>query len=587
MGTFISSCTSSIITPFTTTNTSLNPIPYTNNNNNHHLWKTIKPLYAFVIKTSNLQTQTQLHLYNSLIQTLSNDVTNSHSSFQAILLIYLHMLTNGPLPDTYTIPYVLKACAQCQALPEGQQIHAHSIKMGVSCNVYVNNTLMRMYAVCGHIGTLRNLFDRCPHRDLVSWTTLIQAFVKMASFNEAIDAFLRMCESSLVADEMMLVIILSACAKLGDLSLGRKIHAYIVDNNVKCDVFVYNALVDMYLKCGDTDSASCIFDGMLVKNVVSWNSMISGLAYQGKFTESLDRFRKMQGLSVKPDSVTLVAVLNSCANLGMLELGKWVHAYIDKNHIKADGFIGNALMDMYAKCACIQQAYGIFQEMKFKDVFSYTTIIVGLAINGEAQRALNIFYDMPKHGTKPDEVTFIGVLSACSHAGLVDEGVKHFHDMSMTYNLKPQTEHYGCLVDLLGRAGLIHEALKVVENMPMEPDGFVWGALLGACKIHGQVELGEKVVKKLVTLEPEKDGAYILMSNLYSSANRWRDAVKVRKAMKEMKMKKTPGCSSVEIDGVVYEFRRGDKSNPKSKDVYKAVERISSHLKDYGDYSAL
>ncbi|KAG4191915.1 hypothetical protein ERO13_A07G124700v2 [Gossypium hirsutum] len=519
----------------------------------------------------------QLHFYNSLIQTLTN-------SSQAIAL-YSEMITKCIYPDTYTIPYVLKSCAQSHALEEGQQIHAHSIKFGLSSNVHVLNTLMRLYAVCGFTHYVKKLFDGSPERDLVSWTTLIQAFVKTGFAKEAIQAYLDMCRANLRPDKMTLVVVLSACSRIGDLSLGTRIHeniCYIHD--IYSDVFVGNALVDMYMKCGDTDSARQLFDKMPVKNVVSWNSLISGLVQQGQFKEALHVFHDMQRIGLRPDCVTLVAVLNACSNLGKLELGKWVHAYIDKNQIKADGFVGNALVDMYAKCGSVEQAFGVFQGMQCKDVFSYTAMIVGFAMNGEAERALDIFAEMPMVGIKPDEVTFVGVLSACSHAGMVEEGWRHFEDMSRVYNLEPQTEHYGCMVDLLGRAGLISEVEVFIANMPIEPDAFVWGALLGACSIHGKVELGEAVMKKLVAIEPVRDGAYILMSNIYSSANRWKDALKLRKAMKERKMKKTPGCSLIEINGVVHEFRKGDKSHPRNEELRKVLGEMAIHLQNHGHF---
>ncbi|XVE78872.1 hypothetical protein DITRI_Ditri14bG0013100 [Diplodiscus trichospermus] len=499
--------------------------------------------------------------------------------------LYKEMMTKGIFPDTYTIPYVLKACAKFHALKEGQQIHAHSIKFGLSSNVYVLNTLMRLYAVCGVIHYVLKLFDTSPEKDLVSWTTLIQAFVKMGFAKEAIQAYFDMGRANLRPDKMTLVVVLSACSRLGDLSLGTQIHENICEiHDIYSDVFVGNALVDMYMKCGDVDSACQLYHKMPVKNVVSWNSMISGLVQQGQFKEALDFFHDMQRLSLKPDSVTLVAVLNACGNLGKLELGKWVHSFIDKNQIKPDGFIGNALVDMYAKCGSIEQAFSVFQGMKCRDVFSYTAMIVGFAMNGEAERALDIFAEMPMVGIKPDEVTFVGVLSACSHAGMVEEGRKHFEDMSRVYNLEPQTEHYGCTVDLLGRAGLISEAVEFISNMPIEPDAFVWGALLGACSIHGKVELGESVMKKLVAIEPVRDGAYILMSNIYSSANRWKDALKLRKAMKERKVKKTPGCSLIEVDGVVYEFRKGDKSHPRNEDIRKSLDEMATHLQNHGQF---
>ncbi|XP_031284765.1 pentatricopeptide repeat-containing protein At1g08070, chloroplastic-like [Pistacia vera] len=524
----------------------------------------------------------EVHMYNSIIKCLCS--SNSKSS-EAIAL-YKEMLVKGLLPNSYTIPYVLKACAQSQALRVGQQIHAYSMKTPLLSNVYVLNTQMRLYAVCGLIEAVHKLFHfhRGPQKDLVSWTTLIQAYVKMGYPREAIQAFFDMCQANLRPDGMTLVIVLSACSKLGDLILGTKIHRYIHDNRLilNPDVFVDNALVDMYLKCGNTCLACKVFDEMPVKNVVSWNSMIGGLAQQGKFKEALEKFQRMQGVGLKPDDVTLVCTLNCCANLGLLELGQWVHGYIDKNHIRADGFIGNALIDMYAKCGSIDKASCVFQNMNCRDVYSYTAMIVGLAMHGEAEKVLHIFAEMSRMGTEPDEVTFVGVLSACSHGGLVEEGRKHFEDMSKVYNLKPQTEHYACMVDLFGRAGLIGEAVELIKNMPIMPDAFVWGALLGACKIHSKVELGEIVMEELVKVEPERDGAYMLMSNIYSSANRWKEALKVRKTMKERNMKKTPGCSSVEVGGEVHEFRKGDKSHPKTVEIYKLLEEMTSILKNYG-----
>ncbi|XP_044501420.1 pentatricopeptide repeat-containing protein At1g08070, chloroplastic-like [Mangifera indica] len=524
----------------------------------------------------------KVHQYNSIIKCLCR---SSSKSSEAIAL-YKEMLGKDLLPNSYTIPYVLKACAQSRALRVGQQIHAYSIKTLLLSNVYVFNTLMRLYAVCGLIGAVHNLFHfhQGPQRDVVSWTTFIQAYVKMGYPREAIQTFFDMCQANLRPDGMILVIVLSACSKLGDIILGTKIHTYVHDDGLDLsrDVFVGNALVDMYLKCGNAYLACKVFDEMPVKNVVSWNSMIGGLAQLGEFKEALEKFQRMQVVGLKPDDVTLVCILNCCANLGLLELGQWVHAYADKNHIRADGFIGNALVDMYAKCGSIDRASWVFQNMNCRDVYSYTAMIVGLAMHGEAEKVLHIFSRMSTIGIEPDEVTFVGVLSACSHVGLVEEGRKYFADMSRVYNLKPQTEHYACMVDLFGRAGLIDEAVELIKDMPIMPDAFVWGALLGACKIHAKVELGEIVMEELVKVEPERDGAYMLMSNIYSSANRWEEALKLRKTMKERNMKKTPGCSTVEVAGEVHEFRKGDKSHPKSMEIYKLLEEMMSILKNYG-----
>ncbi|EEF43015.1 pentatricopeptide repeat-containing protein, putative [Ricinus communis] len=526
-----------------------------------HLADSIQNLW-YASSLANFCHQNPVYIFNAIIQSLST----SNNTFTHIFSLYRQMLLIGLSPDTYTLPYLLKACSQSHAFIEALQIHAHSIKTGLSSNLFVKNTLMRFYAVSGFIEAVEKVFDQGPHWDLISWTTLIQAYSKMGYPSEAIAAFFRM---NCTADRMTLVVVLSACSQLGDFTLGKKILAYMDHHlfDVHSDVFLGNALLDMYLKCGQPHLARQLFHLMPVKNLVSWNSMISGLAHQGLFKEALHMFRRMQTMGLKPDSVTLVGVLNSCANLGDLELGKWVHSYIDKNHMKADGYVANALVDMYAKCGSIDQAFMVFQAMKCKDVYSYTAMIVGFAMHGKADRALAIFSEMPRMGVRPDHVTLVGVLSACSHAGLLEEGRRHFQDMSRLYHLQPQTEHYGCMVDLLGRAGLISEAEAFTNKMPIVPDASVWGSLLGACKIHAKVELGETVIQKLIEMEPERDGAYILMSNIYSSANRWRDALKWRKAMKQNNIKKTPGCSSIEVDGMVHEFRKGEKSHPKSREM--------------------
>ncbi|XP_059312038.1 pentatricopeptide repeat-containing protein At1g08070, chloroplastic-like [Lycium ferocissimum] len=524
---------------------------------------------------------TQIHdpdinLYNSLVRC----VLASKCKENALLafLMYVEMMCKGLDLDKYTYPLVLKACVQLRDLRYGTFVHAHVIKNGFALDLYVVNNLMRLYGVCGCVGSVCKVFDRSPVRDLVSWTILIQGYVDNGYLKEGVDLFFEMIEDGLNADERMMVVVISACAKLGDLRLGKMLHEYVKSHKLNFDVFLGNALVDMYLKCGECDVAFDVFREMPTRNVVSWNTLISRLAQRREFKQAMNVFNEMQDQGVKPDDNTLVGVLNCCSNLGALEVGKWVHTYIDRNRIKVAGFVGNALVDMYAKCGSMDDALRVFGSMSTKDVYSYTSVILGLATNGKARMALNYFYKMLEIGIKPNEVTFVGVLTACSHGGLMEEGNKLFADMWRVNKLKPQIEHYGCMVDLLGRAGLIDEAMEFVENMPIEPDASIWGSILAACRIQGKVELAEHVTEKLVDIESEKDGTYILMSNTYASVSKWRDALKVRKAMKRQKIKKVPGCSSIELDGVVSEFRRSDKAHPRSKDIYAMVEQLTFHL---------
>lgn len=521
-------------------------------------------------------------LYNSLIRYFLGFGSNQSSLI--VLLCYRVLIEKGLVADSYTYPFVFKACAHLCAMREGKMLHANVIKNGFVMDLYVVNTLMRFYAAIGAIEDVRKVFDGSPQWDLVSWTTLTQGYVNSGYWKKGLDVFFHICDVGYIADGKLMVVVISACAKLGDLSLGVKLHKYINDYQVKFDVFIGNALIDMYLKCGDADSARKVFYEMPLRNVVSWNSMISGLAQKGDFREALSMFRKMQDKKVKLDEFTLVAVLNSCANLGALDLGKWIHAYLNRNQIEADGLIGNALIDMYAKCGNIPDALGVFDEMKLKDVYTYSTTIIALAMHGEGQTALELYSEMLEIGIQPDEVTFVGVLTACTHAGLLEEGRKCFADMLRVHNIKPQLEHYGCMVDLLGRVGLINEAVEFIENMSVEPDAFILGALLGACRIHGEVELAEIVMEQLAKVESDKDGPYILMSNIYASADKQKEALQLRKGMKHRKLRKAPGCSSIELDGEVYEFRKGDKAHPKTESIYHMLSTISCHLYDASNW---
>ncbi|CAL9773973.1 unnamed protein product [Musa acuminata subsp. burmannicoides] len=516
-----------------------------------------------------------LLMYNTVFHSLSR---TNRSLVSISIMFYEDMLEKDLRPDSFTFPYLLKLFANSQALQAGEALHAHAIKMGLDANVYVRNNLMSLYAVCGEVRSIQKLFDGFPEKDLVSWTTLISGYTKAGLAKKAVKVFEEMMSENLRADGVTMVAVLSACAELGDLELGRNLHRYIGARQIDMDVFVGNALVDMYSKCGDVDSAYQLFNEMPVRNVVSWNSIISGLVNNKEFKQALELFRQMQRQGIEPDAFTLVGVLNSCASLGALELGQWVHAYINRNGIEADGITGNALVDMYSKCGRIDRAMEVFGGMAHKDVYTYTSMIVGLAMHGRGEEALELFAAMSSAGVKPNEVTFVGVLSACSHAGLVDVGLRHFESMSAVYGLVPQIEHYGCVVDMFGRAGRLDKAQDLISSMPMEPDAFIWGSLLGACRNHGDVALGETVAKLLLDVEPQEEGAYVLMSNLYTAGNRRSDGLRMRKAMRANKVRKTPGCSLIEIDGVIHEFRKGEELHPQAKEVYAMVDEFAHRL---------
>ena len=478
---------------------------------------------------------------------------------------------------------------------------------------------MHLYAECGELGCARKVFDGMRERDVVSWTTMIDGYSRKGLPDEALRVFCSMRETSVRPNEVTMVGVVSACSQLGDLSLGKSVHEYVEEFGVSVSVNLMNALVDMYGKCGCLDSARRVFDGMESKdvfswtsmmnayakcgdletarkvfdempmrNVISWSCMIAGYSQAHRPKEAVDLFHEMIAAGVKPIDATLVSVLSACAQNGCLDLGKWIYAhYIHEKRINLSIKLSNAFIDMYGKCGAIDEAVKLFNEMPEGDVVTWNTMIMTFAIHGYGKEALNTFEKFKNVGMVPNDITFVGVLSACSHIGLVAEGRKHFHDMRMVYSIEPKAEHYACLIDLLGRVGLIEDAYQLVRSMPMEPDEAGWGALLSACKMHGNVELGKCVGDKLLGLDPGDSGTYALLSSIYATRNRWDDVQRVRRLMREKGIKKTPGCSLIEVEGKFHEFFAADQSHILSKDIYSTLRVIYKHLRWEGFVSGL
>ncbi|VAH73225.1 hypothetical protein VPH35_050233 [Triticum aestivum] len=315
------------------------------------------------------------------------------------------------------------------------------------------------------------------------------------------------------------------------------------------------------------------------KNAVSWSAMVNGYVQAGDGREALRVFSQMQAQGVRPDDTVLVGVLAACPQLGALEQGKWVHGYLRANNIRMTVFLGTALVDMYAKCGEVQLGMEVFEGMKDKNVLAWTTMIKGLAMHGRGSDSLVLFSQMESSGVKPDDIAFIGALCACTHTGLVDKGRQLFNSMVNNYGIKPKIEHYGCMVDLLARNGLLSEARDMVEKMPMKPDALIWGALMAGCRFHKNVELAEYVIKHWIELEPDKSGAYVLLGNIYSASGRHASAREIRHLMREKGVEKTPGCSNVEINGVIHQFIVGDLSHPRIKDILTKWYEIDSRIR--------
>ncbi|CAI9103695.1 OLC1v1002226C1 [Oldenlandia corymbosa var. corymbosa] len=495
-----------------------------------------------------------------------------------------------------------------------KQIHAHSIIFGFftqngNSDQFFACKLLNVYVKLNKPAVAQKVFDQISVPDIVSWTSLINLYLKTQQPSKALSVFSQcLSSSSLRPDAHCVLAALSACSRMKNLDSGKAVHAMVYRFLSKKETIVDNALIDMYSRvakthlarrvfdcmqdrdvstwtsllngfivCGDIDAARKVFDDMPSRNVVSWTAMIVGYVRVKIPIEALKLFRTMQAEGQdSPTTITIVAVLSGCADIGALDSGKCIHGFVNKlTGLTTDVAVNNGLIDMYAKSGDLQSAKVIFNNMVNKDLFSWTSIISGLAYNGRGKDALEHFYVMVASGMTPNEVTFLSVLSACAHAGLVDEGQRFFMKMRNSPSYEPKLEHYGCMVDLLGRAGFFEEVIRLIEDMPLKPDAVIWRSLLSACLGHNNLDLAEMAGKKVLELEPEDDGVCILLWNLYRRKKMWKDASRVGKMMRDQSIKKKPGCSWVEVNGVVHEFLAETQSLPVYGDAHIVLEGIT------------
>lgn len=540
--------------------------------------------------------------------------------FDKSLEYFVKMHRENFVSDDYTYGSGFAASGGLRDQRMGTQIHGLLVKSWCLSDVYTESALLDMYSKCGNVISAQKVFEGMKERNVVSWNSLISCYEQNGPANKALKIFVKMMESGFVPDEMSLSSILSACASLCAIRAGKELHLKVVKiDRFRNDLVICNALVDMYAKCGKINEARWIFDRMtaknvvsetsmvsgyarvasvgsartlfikmMEKNVVSWNALIAGYTQTGNNEEALGLFLQLKREAVWPTHYTFGNVLNACANLADLKLGRQAHTHVFKhgflfrNGPDPDVFVGNSLIDMYMKCGAVLDGNQVFRRMVEKDHVSWNAMIVGHAQNGNANEALEFFHEMLISGEKPDHVTIIGVLSACSHAGLVEKGRQIFYSMTKEYGLEPSKDHYTCMVDLLGRAALLDEAKKLIQSMPMFPDTVVWGSLLGACKIHGNMDLGSFVAERLIELDPNNSGPYVLLSNMNAELGQWGEVKRVRKLMRQRGVVKQPGCSWIEIRSKIHTFMVKDKRHPRKKEIYAQLKILTEAMRLYG-----
>lgn len=550
-----------------------------------------------------------LHSWANLISAY----TKQNLPNEAVKLYFLFRKQNIQLPDRILLLSAAKACAAYADLTKAKEIHEDAVRFGYLSDLTLGNALINMYGKCKCCDGAQSVFNELPVKDVISWTSLLSSYVNCGFLGEALQAFCKMGLNGLRPNAVTLSSILPACSEMKCLNLGRQIHGYAVKDGFGENAFVTSALVDMYASCSCLADAQLVFDNMLVRDIVSWNVIVSAYFLNGESERALSRFGKMrkQGVPLnydswntviggcvqngentlalellvqmqdegfKPNHITITSALPACSNLESLRKGKEIHAYIFRNKIFTDITTTTALVYMYAKCGELELSSQIFNIMPRKDAVAWNTIIIANAMHGRGEEALLLFRNMLISGVKPNSITFTGVLSGCSHSKLVDEGLQVFHSMR-SHLIEPDADHYSSLVDILSRAGCLDEAYGYIQRMPMKPTAGAWGALLGGCRVYKNVDLARIAAKHLFEIEPDNPGNYVLLSNIFVEGKLWNEASMYRKIMEQKQISKPPGCSWIQVKNKVHTFIAGDKSNEQSEKISKFLMDISNKVR--------
>uniref|UniRef100_A0A0D3GSS6 Uncharacterized protein n=1 Tax=Oryza barthii TaxID=65489 RepID=A0A0D3GSS6_9ORYZ len=497
-----------------------------------------------------------------------------------------------------SLPAALKSCAGLGLCTLAASLHALAIRSGSFADRFTANALLNLciklpgfhhpFGTNGPSGegglesaayeSMRKVFDEMLKRDAVSWNTLILGCAEHKRHQEALSMVREMWRDGFMPDTFTLSTVLPIFAECADIKRGMVVHGYAIKNGFDNDVFVGSSLIDMYANCTQMDYSMKVFDSFSDCDAVLWNSMLAGYAQNGSVEEALGIFRRMLQAGVRPVPVTFSSLIPAFGNLSLLRLGKQLHAYLIRARFNDNIFISSSLIDMYCKCGNVDIARRVFNGIQSPDIVSWTAMIMGYALHGPTTEAFVLFERMELGNVKPNHITFLAVLTACSHAGLVDNGWKYFNSMSNQYGFVPSLEHCAALADTLGRAGDLDEAYNFISEMKIKPTSSVWSTLLRACRVHKNTVLAEEVAKKIFELEPKSMGSHVILSNMYSASGRWNEAAQLRKSMRIKGMKKEPACSWIEVKNKLHVFIAHDKSHPWYDRIIDALNVYSEQM---------
>lgn len=500
--------------------------------------------------------------------------------------LFGRMVGEGVAGDTVTISSVLPMCVLLGDRALALAMHVYAVKRGMDKELFVCNALIDVYGKLGMLEDARGVFDGMECRDLVTWNSIVSGHEQGGQVAAAVKMFRGMMDSGVSPDVLTLVSLASAVAQCGDGCRGRSVHCYVMRRGWDVgDIIAGNSIVDMYAKLSKIEAAQRMFDIMPVRDAVSWNTLITGYTQNGLANEAIERYGRMQkDEGLRAVQGTIVSVLPAYSHLGALQQGMRMHALSVKTGLSLDVYVGTCLIDLYAKCGKLADAMLFFQNMPRRSTGPWNAIMAGLGVHGHGAKALGLFSQMQQEGIKPDHVTFVSLLAACSHAGLVDQGRSFFDMMQITYGITPIAKHYACMVDMLGRAGQLDEAFNFIQSMSIKPDSAVWGALLGACRIHGNVEMGKVASQNLFQLDPENVGYYVLMSNMYAKVGKWDGVDEVRSLVRRQNLQKTPGWSSIEVKRLVNVFYSGNQTepHPQHEEIQTELRNLLAKMKTIG-----
>ncbi|KAL8101488.1 hypothetical protein AgCh_033402 [Apium graveolens] len=526
-------------------------------------------------KVFNHMEELDLVSWNSMISSCVQGGLEEES-----LTLFSDLLSVGLRPDHFTVASVLKACSLLAEMFLSEQVHAHSLKTGLVADKFVFTALIDVYSRNERMNEAEFLLQDQDELDLASWNAMMSGYITCNDCKKALEVFAKIQKSGERLDEITFITVANACSRLIGLEQGRQIHACVVKFGFDLDLTVISGILDMYVKCGAMTDAHTVFQEIPTPDQVAWTSMISGCLENGDEDRALLIYYQMRESGIAPDEYTFATLIKACSSLTALEQGRQIHANVIKSYYVSDTFVWTSLIDMYAKCGNIEDSYNLFKRVNVREIGPWNAMIVGLAQHGHGKEALKLFNSLISVGIKPDGVTFIGVLSACGHSGLTSEANSYFRSMYNEYGIQPKIEHYSCLVDALGRAGRVEEAEKLIESMPYKASSSMYTALLAACRSQGDAETGKRIANQLLALEPpDSSSIYVLLSNIYASANQWDKVTDARKMMKSKNIKKDPGFSWIDVKNKVHLFVVDDKSHPHADVIYGKVEEMIKMIK--------